>query len=138
ANVFSNTFLLVTTPFSPDLPLPGSFQISASGGGLAVAAGRYYVGGMLCELEADVALTAQPDLPGYTLPAADGRYLVYLEARELHETAVDWPDLREPALGGPDTTSRTRVVAPVRLAPVPGDATCDAFADLALPGSAPP
>ncbi|HEY0555607.1 MAG TPA: DUF6519 domain-containing protein, partial [Thermoanaerobaculia bacterium] len=138
ANVLSDTFLLVTTPFSPDLPLPGNFQVSASGGGLVVAAGRYYVGGMLCELEADVPLTAQPDLPGYTLPAEDGRYLAYLEALELHETAADWPDLREPALGGPDTASRTRVAAQVRLAPVAAAATCGAFADLALPGSAPP
>ncbi|HEX4960388.1 MAG TPA: DUF6519 domain-containing protein [Thermoanaerobaculia bacterium] len=136
--IYSTTFLLVTQPFSPDLPPPSHFQVSVSGGDVKVGAGRYYVGGMLCELEADTPLTAQPDLPGYSLPAADGRYLAYLEARELHETAVDWPDLAEPALGGPDTASRTRVVAAVRLAPVGATAACDAFTGLTLPGMAPP
>src|SRR5262249_44391514 len=47
-------------------------------------------------------------------------------------------DLREPALGGPDTTSRTRVVAQVRLAQVLPTDTCSAFASLSLPGTAPP
>lgn len=91
---------------------------------LEIGAGRMWVGGLLCETERPVRFTAQPDLPGAEPPPAaaggdrdDGgapRYLVYLDAWERGVTALEDPALREEALGGPDTTARSQVVAQVR------------------------
>ena len=38
----------------------------------------------------------------------NGHYLVYLEVWQHHITAIEAPELREQALGGPDTTTRTQ------------------------------
>ncbi|HEX4960386.1 MAG TPA: DUF6519 domain-containing protein [Thermoanaerobaculia bacterium] len=131
----------------PMVPVPGGvrqaatgFQVFLSGGKPAARAGRLYAGGLLCELEADTLLDAQADLPGYGLPTTGGRYLAYLDAWEEHVTALDDPDLADPALGGADTATRSRVVAQVKLAPVSGDATPPLFPPGWSPGgdSAPP
>jgi hypothetical protein len=72
--------------------------------------------------------TTQPDQPEPPLttqanPAAprvlalpdNTAYLAYLDVWERPLTAVELPEIREIALGGPDTATRTRVVAQVRL-----------------------
>src|SRR5262249_35506332 len=41
---------------------------------------------------------------------ASGTYLAYLDVWQRHVTALEQPDLIEVALGGPDTTTRTRTV----------------------------
>lgn len=75
--------------------------------------------------------TRQPHLPGPerttpdgeappTLDLADGQYLAYLDAWEGTVTALEAPGIREPALGGPDTATRTRAVWQLRLLPLPG------------------
>lgn len=86
--------------------------------------------------------TSQPDLPAPDLttppdataaPALalpDGAYLAYLDAWERPVTALTQPEIREVALGGPDTATRTQVVAQVRLtalaaAPDPLDPAAD-------------
>jgi hypothetical protein len=88
-------------------------------GGLTISPGRFYVDGVLCTMEGDapVPITEQPDLPGYLADEelADGTYAVYLDAWDRHVTYVEDPEIREVALGGPDTTTRTRTVAQVRV-----------------------
>ena len=93
-------------------------------GDLIIGAGDYYVDGILCTNDQAVSFTEQPDLPGQELPEAAGRYLAYLRVFERHITAIEDPDIREVALGGPDTTTRTRTVCGVRLFEVPRDAHC--------------
>jgi hypothetical protein len=82
---------------------------------LRVSRGRYYVDGILCENDNPVQLANQPDLPELGLPDADGRYVAYLDVWREHLTALERPELREVALGGPDTGTRTRTVWQVRL-----------------------
>jgi hypothetical protein len=104
----------------------GGFGLSwdASTKELLIAPGRIYVDGILCELEPGdgaggaVSFTAQPDHPGATLtPVAGQTDLVYLDVWRRHVTAVEDPDLREEALGGPDTTTRLMTVCQVKVMP---------------------
>ena len=90
---------------------------------LRLSAGRYYLGGVLCENERPVRLSEQPDLPGVPLPGSDGRYAAYLDVWREHLTAVERPELREVALGGPDTATRSRTIWQVRLKAVPNSST---------------
>jgi hypothetical protein len=87
----------------------------SSGKTLAISAGRAYVDGILCENETALALTAQPDLPGFQLPTAPGIYVAYLRVWLRHIVALDDPHIREDALGGPDTCSRAKTVWQVGL-----------------------
>lgn len=117
-----------------------NFQIAvgANGRDLRIAPGRIYVGGLLCENDADdLTYLTQPDLPGAALPAAAGAYAVYLDVWERHIAAAEqpagaFPPMREAALGGADTASRVRVVWQVKLAPVQSQ-TCGAFQPPAAP-----
>lgn len=92
--------------------------------GLWLTPGRYFVGGLLCELspsaaDASVGVTYkdQPFYPG--APALSsltvGSYLIYLDVWTRHVTALEDPRLREVALSGPDTTTRTQTVWQLRL-----------------------
>jgi len=86
-----------------------------------IGAGRYYVDGVRCENEQPIHFSRQPDFPGASLPeeaSPDERYMVYLDVWQRHLTAIEEPDMREVALGGPDTTTRTRTVWQVRLVAV--------------------
>ena len=71
----------------------------------------------------------QPDYPAPpTLDA--GNYLAYLDVWERHITALDDPEIREVALGGPDTATRTQTVWQMKLEPVTGDSPeCEDFHD---------
>ena len=95
---------------------PG-FALSAAqnGANLSVSAGRAYLDGILCENEQDVLITAQPDLPGFTIPTTPGMYIAYLEVWFRHLTALDDDHIRESALGGPDTCTRAKTVWQVGL-----------------------
>lgn len=88
-------------------------------GNLLIMPGRYYVDGAPVDNPAATTLAAQPDGGGTKL--ADGRHLVYLDVWEQHLTYVEDERMREVALGGPDTATRTRQVWQVRTLPV-GDA----------------
>ena len=92
-----------------------------------VSAGRYYVDGILCENEATVAFEAQPDHPGADFPRQPGVFLFYLDVWERAIGAIEDPELRETALGGPDTTLRARSLAQVKALPVapPAEDTID-------------
>ena len=101
------------------------FELSSdSQGNLIIGAGHYYVDGILCVNEQDVSFTEQPDLPGQGLPIIQGRYLAYLDVWERHVTAIEDPDIREVALGGPDTTTRKKTICQVKLVQVDDDAHC--------------
>lgn len=105
-------------------------------GDLRIEAGRYYVDGILVENDEPVALAEQPDLPGVALPGADGRYLAYLDVWEEHLTGLERPAIREVALGGPDTATRTRTVWQVKLEPVGAGPVCSDFGDEWIPTGA--
>jgi len=92
---------------------------------LAIGPGRMYVDGVLVENDRPMALSAQPFLPGAQLPSADGRYLFYLDVWQRHLTAVERPELREIALGGPDTATRTETVWQVRWEAATGKTCAD-------------
>lgn len=89
---------------------------------LGIGPGRYYVDGILCELEdkdeqgqpQPVTYYAQPDIHFDVErdPLPSPPFVVYLKVWERHITTVEDPDIRETALGdnGPDTASRTKVV----------------------------
>lgn len=89
---------------------------------LRIAAGRYYVDGMLVENDGDTLFSAQPYWPNAhlaeTIHAGD-RFIVYLDAWERHLSGQEVPSIREPALNGLDTTTRTQVVWQVKLWPEP-------------------
>ncbi len=87
----------------PDIPGAGDF---------VVGRGRYYVNGILCENEADCLFSEQPHASPPLLKA--GRYLIYLDVWERHITHLEDPSLREVALGGPDTATRSQVVWTVK------------------------
>lgn len=89
------------------------FQIGRSGGELEIGPGRMYADGVLIENAAPVLVADQPF--GDSLiatPDSDadsgGGSLVYVEVREQEVSALDDPRLREKALGGPDTMTRTQ------------------------------
>ena len=60
----------------------------------------------------------QPDYPGVPpadISTDDGLYLAYLDVWERHITALEDGEIREIALGGPDTASRTQTVWQAKL-----------------------
>jgi Family of unknown function (DUF6519) len=106
----------------------GGFAVSASGeGDLRISPGRIYVAGTLCELAAETSYLTQPDLPRPPpISPEQGRTdLVYLDVWRRHITALEDPDIREPALGGADTTTRVRVVWQVKVLTGVGTAGCE-------------
>lgn len=78
---------------------------------LTIGKGRYYVDGLLCEVrpagnEKTVSYLGQPHPDAF--PATP--FLVYLDVWERHVTYLQDDSIREVALGGADTTTRTQVV----------------------------
>lgn len=101
-----------------------AFGIERKGGGpaqgtaledLVITGGHYYVGGILCENENTMPLAEQPDLPDFPRTWQDGDYTAYLDVWTEHLTALESPELREVALGGPDTATRMRTIWQLRL-----------------------
>jgi photosystem II stability/assembly factor-like uncharacterized protein len=102
----------------------GSNLIGVAGGPpneWALSPGHLYVDGILCENEGYTGLRSQPDGGAVTL---DMNQLIYLDVWERHLTATDLPELREVALGGPDTTTRVRTVWQVRTMQAPEGGAC--------------
>lgn len=110
----------------------GGFALSIDRQGVfRIGRGHYYVDGILCENERDVRYEDQPHLPqppplDRTAPPGT-TWLVYLHVFRRERTALDDPHLRDPVLGGPDTTARSQVVWQVQLLPlgVVDVVTCD-------------
>ena len=86
--------------------------------------GHYWIDGLLCVLPSDTTYRRQPNWPPFAdsenrepLDVTAGGFLIYMEAWELHLTDHDLPLIREVALMGPDTCTRTKLVWQVRAEP---------------------
>lgn len=107
-------------------PKNGGLSVEVSGGVLYLMGNRMYVGGILCESAGQVTLHD----PAKQKVNVKGVYLAYIDVWIRTVTAVEDPDIREIALGGPDTTTRDQVVWTVRLAPLTANqATCATSTD---------
>jgi hypothetical protein len=90
-----------------------------------ISAGRFYLDGILAENEKAIDIDKQPDLPGFVLKKDKGDYLAYLDVWQRHVTALEDDLIREVALGGPDTATRTQTLWQVKLiGPLPDGQTC--------------
>jgi hypothetical protein len=131
------------TAFTISPPQPGApldaFQIAGGPG----PEGRYYVDGILCQLDKNVTYLTQPDFPNPPRltfpPTGDLTALVYIEVWQRLITYLEDDEIREVALGGPDTATRVKTIAQVKVAPLPltrdRDFTCDeALATLPVSG----
>jgi hypothetical protein len=99
----------------------------ASGSDLGFKAGHIYVDGLFYDLADDITYGNQPDLPDPPPlePQAGRTDLFYLDVWRRHVTAVEDPEILETALGGPDTASRVRTVAQVRVERGVDSVRCD-------------
>jgi hypothetical protein len=90
-------------------------------GDAVIAPGRYYVRGVLVEAEQPMLYTEQPGYPFdestsvEALKDFDRGMLVYLDVWERLVTSLEDDEIREAALGGPDTCARSQVVFRVRV-----------------------
>jgi hypothetical protein len=121
----------------PDGSSLAGFDIQAQGADVVIGRGRYWVHGTLCVNDTDfLKVDKQPDLPvvtgvtGKAKPTTNGTYLVYLEAWQRHITALEDPEIREKALGGPDTATRSRTTWQVKFDKLGGpnaNVSCDSI-----------
>jgi hypothetical protein len=111
-------------------PAGGPAVVEASAGTVAapftpapyqVMKGRYYVDGILCENEETISVDQQPDLPldssqqNNPIPSAPGLYVAYLDVWDRELTCIEDPQIREVALLGPDTATRSKTIWQVKL-----------------------
>src|SRR5690554_452036 len=66
-----------------------------------------------------------PEQTGQEETGQEQTDLIYLDVWERHITAIEDPKLREVALGGPDTDTRTKIIAQVKVLPGVGNTDCD-------------
>ena len=95
--------------------------------------GTMYVGGERVTLPAPAFYFQQPDWidgPDPILPTPPKQEFVYLALREQEVSAVEDADLREVALGGPDTAQRTQILQRVRRVATGGADCPTALAEL--------
>ncbi|MBC6473555.1 MAG: tail fiber domain-containing protein [Hormoscilla sp. GM102CHS1] len=76
-------------------------------GVIQLGKGLCYVDGILCENDENQEYSGEEQITG--------DYLAYLEVWQHHVTAIEAEELREKALGGPDTTTRTQTYWQVKL-----------------------
>lgn len=92
-------------------------------------------------LDAPLTTRIDPGAPR-ALDATPGTYLAHLDVWQRTVGALEAPGIREQALGGPDTTTRTRTVQQVRLlalAGAPADLGCGSdLSTWTAPAFAPP
>lgn len=108
----------------------------------AITPGRYYVGGLPCEQPGTVNADGEPqpwrylNQPYYTVPETETLdklrqnnpntpfLLAYLDVWERHisfdeDLSSTRPSIREVALGGPDTATRSQIVWQIKVVPAP-------------------
>lgn len=99
-----------------------------------IKAGSFYLGGQRLTLEADefyhlqkdwLQNGADPNDPILTVPAEPQYDFAWLEAWQQPVSAIEDSELLEVALGGPDTSTRTRNLRRVRFLPNVATADCD-------------
>ena len=115
--------------------------------------GRYYIDGIACDLAPEPMCPPATDVEPmrystqmhYPYPKgvddpeelkAGEKYVVYLDIWERHLNALQADGIREVALGGPDTATRSQVVCQVKIAdmcdctPIDETLECDDLLDL--------
>jgi hypothetical protein len=95
-------------------PPGGTIILPTRSANFFLSAGRYYVDGIQCENEEELLYTRQPDR--FDVPELLGHrsYLVYLDVWQRHITVLEDGLIREPALGGPDHSTRVKTIWQVR------------------------
>ena len=126
---------------APAPPAGSGSPAAGPAGDLAIQHGTFYVGGVRVELDADTPIGTQPDWQDFPAepaaadqpvpsgPPQTGNELVYLLLREQEAGAVEDSALREIALGGPDTSQRTRILQRVLRHPTTAATWTDGWAD---------
>ena len=134
-----------TTPFAFQI----TAAVSGTTNSVSIGRGRMYVDGLLAENHGDLSaaswdpalaelsgspqphpatdpdpldFTAQPYLPGSSVPVGNGAYLAYLDVWTRPVTWLEDPALIDQAVGV-DTTGRLQTVWQVKLLPVPSGST---------------
>jgi hypothetical protein len=93
-------------------------DVSRGPGGIidfTICRGVAYIGGYLFRLPKDITYRTQPDFPEPETPDSNGDLLVYLESWKKSVSYIDDDSIREPALGGPDTCMRVKLLGQVRI-----------------------
>lgn len=102
--------------------------------GFIITKGKYYVNGILCENDDYITFFDQP-APPLPIPKSrkneldnDKKYLIYLDVWERHinyiqdeifsGNNIQDPSIREVALGGVDTATRSQIIWQVNLKPI--------------------
>ena len=117
-----------TVQFSPPLSTAAQAALAAAGAGPSVRRVPTYA--TQTDLPRPPFTTTGTAASPSVVELSDGTYLAYADVWTRHITALDDPDIREPALGGPDTATRVKTVCQVRLTRLPGPvASCDGVAD---------
>ncbi|TXE07860.1 hypothetical protein ES711_10535 [Gelidibacter salicanalis] len=119
------------------------FQLALhSASELSISTGRIYVNGLLCELDDKVNFGINNE--GVLIPSGGvhlpygfihtkmdaGRFLLYLEAWQREITFLDDPQIREKALGDPDTTTRLQTTWQLKAAHIDDGVQCE---DIQIP-----
>lgn len=115
------------TPCKPDGSIGEGFSINwANKGQFWIGWGHYYVEGVLCENASPGSGKVKPkgllysSQPDYPVPKRERtvkntKNLVYLDVWERHISYIEDDEIRETALGGPDTACRSKVVWQVKV-----------------------
>jgi hypothetical protein len=109
-------------PLPPGIPLPPTKATAVLGeGDFILMPGRYYVDGIQCELDHPVLYRIQPDrldVPALPKGATPQNIAIYLDVWRRHLTALEDEGIRDPALGGVDTATRSQTVWQARHLPL--------------------
>ncbi|MCP4657387.1 MAG: hypothetical protein GY856_18430 [bacterium] len=131
------------------VPRDRRIEIKKRDNDLRIVPGHLYAEGVKAEVvpAADVELeaqeqqtgkmtfdyTEQADFPDPPKLAKDGKYVVYADVWERPVVSLEDPALRDPALHGADTTTRTQTMAQVKCADkLPADNAAIGNAELSL------
>lgn len=87
--------------------------------GIIITKGNIYADGILCENESDTNYEQQPDFHGEPLPVEPALYMFYLDVWKRHITGIEDETIREVALNGADTATRTKTVWQVKYFKLP-------------------
>jgi hypothetical protein len=111
-------------PYGRPKGCPGFMIGAPKEGNFSISKGRYYVDGILCENDDEATYRGQLlVLDGYNKEKLDGKpnYLIYLDVWERQVTFIEDSSILEVALGGPDTSTRSKVEWMVRSKPTVED-----------------
>ena len=80
-----------------------------------IGAGFAYIGGFPFKMSSDSKFSSQSDYPEPEENRINGDILVFIEAWERSISYIDDDFIREPALGGPDTDLRSKLVGQIKI-----------------------